>query len=1736
MHSNYRAFPRLLTAAATTLLCLLTWTCGGDTVTGPTATQLAFSVGPVTTTGGATLAPALKVEARDASGNVVVTFSGTITVALGTNPSGATLSGTKTAPAISGVATFADLSVDKVGTGYTLTATTSTLTGATSAAFDINPGPAARLAFGGQPSNATAGVAIAPSVTVTAQDLGGNLATGFTGNITVAITNGTGTAGATLSGATTLAATGGVATYSTLTVDKTGTGYTLTGTATGLTAATSGAFAIAAGPVAQLAFTVQPSTTVAGTAITPAVKVTAQDALGNTVTSFAATISVVITGGTGTAGATLSGTTTVAATSGIATFTGLSIDKAGRISQGTGYTLSASSGVLTTATSDPFDINVGAPAALTFTTQPVSGAAGAGFSPLVAVSALDGVGNLVTTFTGNITVAIGTNPSGASLGGTNTVAAIAGVATFSTIHIDSVGTGYTLAASAAAVTGATSGPFDITPGPAAELVFTVQPVTTSDLVHITPAVKVTARDAFGNVATPFAGNVSMAITTNPSAGTLSGTTTLAASAGVATFADLSIDNIGTGYQLGASASGLVPDTSAAFDIVASAAHHLVFTTQPVTTTAGAAITPSIAVSARDAGGQPVTSFTGNVTLAITNGTGAPGGVLAGTVTVAAVNGTATFPGLHIDQSASGYTLTGTATGLQSAISAPFTISAGTAAQLVFAVEPSTVTAAATITPQIEVVAHDALGNIADGFSGNVTLAIANNPSGGTLSGTTVVAAVAGVAAFTDLSINLAGVGYTLAASATGPSGATSAAFDVSAAAAANLSYTVEPSNAIAGANIAPAIKVTAKDSLGNVQVGFTGNVTLTITAGSGTAGAVLAGTHTVAAVAGVATFSDLNIDKAGTGYTFSATATGLAGATSAAFDITSGAAAKLAFTVEPATTVAGVAIAPAVTVTAQDIHGNTVTTYTAAVALAIGVNPGVGTLSGTSSKPAVAGVATFSDLSIDKSGAGYTLSASSGALTGTTSAPFDITAAAATLLEFFVQPSTSAAGVAIAPTIQVVAKDALGNTASSFTGNVTMVIATNPPGTGVLSGTTVVAAAAGVASFGNLSINRSGVGYTISASAPGLGAVVSAPFTITPGAATTLVFSVQPTTATTNANIAPAVKVAAQDAAGNVATTFNGNITVNLGSNPGGGTLSGTRTLAAVNGVASYQALSLNNTGTGYTLTAAAGGLTGATSAPFNIIPSVGTQLFFQVNPANTTVSGATISPSVVVTARDASGQTASSYTGNVTLAITSGTGSPGATLAGTTAVAAVSGVATFANLFIDKSGVGYKLTATAAGLTSATSAFFTITPGPATTLVFTLQPSTATAEIAITPKVEVTARDTHGNTATGFTDSVTVAIGTNPAAGALAGAVKVPAVGGIASFSTLSIDSAGIGYTLTAASGALTGATSAPFNISATLATQLTFSTQPSAATAGVVIAPAVRVTARNASGGVATGFTGNVTLTITAGTGTAGATLSGTVTQAAVAGIATFNDLSIDNSGTGYRLSATAAGVSGITSAPFTINAGAPTRVTFTVQPGTATAATFIPGSNGPSITATARDALGNPVKTFVGAVSIALAINPPGGTLSGTQTVNAVAGVATFNDLALDKSANGYRLLVSSTGLTADTSDAFTITAGAATQMIFTVQPSPALANAAITPPIRITALDAQGNVATGLAGNVTLTIATNPSSGTLAGVTTVAFANGVAVFSGLSINNAGVGYVLKASATGLPDVLSATFTIN
>jgi hypothetical protein len=103
------------------------------------------------------------------------------------------------------------------------------------------------------------------------------------------------------------------------------------------------------------------------------------------------------------------------------------------------------------------------------------------------------------------------------------------------------------------------------------------------------------------------------------------------------------------------------------------------------------------------------------------------------------------------------------------------------------------------------------------------------------------------------------------------------------------------------------------------------------------------------------------------------------------------------------------------------------------------------------------------------------------------------------------------------------------------------------------------------------------------------------------GPASKLVFTVQPGNATAGAAITPAVQVAVEDAQGNVVTTATTSITLAIGNNPGSGTLSGTTTVAAVNGLATFSGLSLNTSGAGYTLTASATGLTGAASSAFSI-------------------------------------------------------------------------------------------------------------------------------------------------------------------------------------------------------------------------------------------------------------------------------------------------------------------------------------------------------------------------------------------------------------------------------------------------------------------------------------------------------------------------------------------------------
>src|SRR5213078_4290574 len=527
---------------------------------------------------------------------------------------------------------------------------------------------------------------------------------------------------------------------------------------------------------------------------------------------------------------------------------------------GTGYTLAASASGFAPVTSTAFDITPGTATQLAFIVQPSNTVAGAAINPAVQVTALDPAGNPVPSFTGTVTVALGANPGGATLGGTTTVAAVNGVASFSPLTLDKTGTGYVLTATATGLTPATSSGFTITPGSATQLVFGTQPSTTVANRHITPAVKVRALDAFGNVATEFTGAVAIALGSNPGGSTLSGTTPVAAVSGVATFF-VSLNKTGTGYTLTASAGGFAPVTSTAFDITPGTATQLAFIVQPSNTVAGAAINPAVEVTALDPAGNPAPSFTGSVTVALGSNPG--GSTLSGTTTVAAVNGVASFSPLTLDKTGTGYALTTTATGLNPATSSGFNITPGAATQLVFGTQPGTTVAGQQITPAVKVRALDAFGNVATGFSDAVAIALGSNPGGSTLSGTTPVAAVSGVATFS-VSLNKAGTGYTLTTSAGGFTSVTSTAFDITPGTATQFAFTQQPSTTVAGATISPAVQVTALDPGGNPVPSFTGSIAVAL--GNNPGGSTLSGTTTTAAVGGVATFVDLSLNKTGTGY------------------------------------------------------------------------------------------------------------------------------------------------------------------------------------------------------------------------------------------------------------------------------------------------------------------------------------------------------------------------------------------------------------------------------------------------------------------------------------------------------------------------------------------------------------------------------------------------------------------------------------------------------------------------------------------------------------------------------------------------------------------------------------------------------------------------------------------------------------------------------------------------------
>jgi hypothetical protein len=265
------------------------------------------------------------------------------------------------------------------------------------------------------------------------------------------------------------------------------------------------------------------------------------------------------------------------------------------------------------------------------------------------------------------------------------------------------------------------------------------------------------------------------------------------------------------------------------------------------------------------------------------------------------------------------------------------------------------------------------------------------------------------------------------------------------------------------------------------------------------------------------------------------------------------------------------------------------------------------------------------------------------------------------------------------------------------------------------------------------------------------------------------------------------------------------------------------------------------------------------------------------------------------------------------------------------------------------------------------------------------------------------------------------------------------------------------------------------------------------------------------NSTGGAIASFAINATPAGMSFNATTGA-LTGTPTSVA--------------SATAYTITATNASGSATATFTLTVNPGAATKAMMTTQPAGAVSGSAF--TTQPIVRVT--DSGDNTVTSFTGNVVASIASGT--GTLSGTTTATAVAGVATFTNLIITGTAGNFTLTFTPTSLTAVTSSSFALAAGAATKVAITRASVGTRDNIAFTTQPQITIQDASGNTVSS-SGTVTATI--SGAGGTLIGTTTATASSGVATFTGLGIDGTnGTTYTITYTVSGLT-VATATVTL-
>ncbi|HSU67068.1 MAG TPA: hypothetical protein VLJ39_09365, partial [Tepidisphaeraceae bacterium] len=269
------------------------------------------------------------------------------------------------------------------------------------------------------------------------------------------------------------------------------------------------------------------------------------------------------------------------------------------------------------------------------------------------------------------------------------------------------------------------------------------------------------------------------------------------------------------------------------------------------------------------------------------------------------------------------------------------------------------------------------------------------------------------------------------------------------------------------------------------------------------------------------------------------------------------------------------------------------------------------------------------------------------------------------------------------------------------------------------------------------------------------------------------------------------LKVEVNDQWGNLMSGDTSNVTLSIGSGAGG-TLSGTTTVAASNGIATFNDLTLSAAGT-YTLTAADGSLTSVMTAGILVaavplppppvpLPPPPSPLPPPPAPLPITLNaGVKLQP----TALDVSTLAIPDHH-KATISIVSAPA--GAHTTGTMKMPVSNGQVTVQNLKFTKAGT-YTIQVTGGDGSAVQTQDIVVTPSKATRLVFSRQPVNTTAGTPF--RVQVEAVDRYGNYVSDDTSVITLKRTWRNDGPTLGGTLSVAMVGGIADFSDLTLNGA---------------------------------------------------------------------------------------------------------------------------------------------------------------------------------------------------------------------------------------------------------------------------------------------------------------------------------------------------------